>query len=101
MFESDQLTADSRALLPQVLQAVKEFPFADVAVIGHTDTTGSAASNVELGLRRANVVRQLLLDAGLEGSIIDVTSHGEVDPLVPTPDETAEPRNRRVEIAVR
>jgi outer membrane protein OmpA-like peptidoglycan-associated protein len=101
MFESDQLTAESRALLPQVLQAVREFPFADVAVIGHTDTTGSAASNVELGLRRANVVRQLLLDAGLEGSIIDVTSHGEADPLVPTPDETAEPRNRRVEIAVR
>ena len=100
-FESDQLTAESRALVPQVVQAVKDFPFPDVVVIGHTDTTGSAASNVELGLRRANMVRQILLDAGLQGSIVDVTSHGEADPLVPTPDETAEPRNRRVEISVR
>ncbi|HEY3092307.1 MAG TPA: OmpA family protein [Vicinamibacterales bacterium] len=100
-FESDQLTAESRALLPQVLQAVKDTPFPDVAVIGHTDTTGSAASNVELGLRRANMVRQILLGTGLEGSLIEVTSHGEADLLVPTPDETSEPRNRRVEISVR
>jgi len=100
-FESEALTADSQALVPQVLQAVKDFPFPEVVVIGHTDTTGSAASNVELGLRRANVVRKLLLDAGLEGSIVDVTSHGETDLLVRTPDDTFEPRNRRVEISVR
>ena len=100
-FESDVLTAESQALVPQVLQAVKDFPFPEVVVIGHTDTTGNAAANVELGLRRANVVRRLLLDAGLEGSIVDVTSHGETDLLVPTPDETFEPRNRRVEISVR
>jgi len=100
-FESEALTAESQALVPQVLQAVKDFPFPEVVVIGHTDTTGSAASNVELGLRRANVVRKLLLDAGLEGSIVDVTSHGETDLLVRTPDDTFEPRNRRVEISVR
>ena len=100
-FESDELTAESRALVPEVLQAVKDFPFPEVAVIGHTDTTGTAASNVELGLRRANVVRRLLLDAGLQDSIVEVTSHGEADLLVPTPDETFEPRNRRVEISVR
>ncbi|HEY3158104.1 MAG TPA: OmpA family protein [Vicinamibacterales bacterium] len=100
-FESDQLTTESRALVPQVVQAVKDYPFPDVVVIGHTDTTGGAASNVELGLRRANVVRRLLLDAGLDGSIMDVTSHGEADLLVATPDDTFEPRNRRVEISVR
>lgn len=100
-FESEALTPESEALVPQVLQAVKDFPFPEVVVIGHTDTTGTPASNVELGLRRANVVRKLLLDAGLEGSIVDVTSHGETDLLVPTPDETFEPHNRRVEISVR
>jgi len=100
-FESDELTPESRALVPEVLQAVKEFPFPEVVVIGHTDTTGTAPSNVELGLRRATVVRRMLLDAGLEGSLIEVTSHGEADLLVQTPDETFEPRNRRVEISVR
>jgi outer membrane protein OmpA-like peptidoglycan-associated protein len=32
---------------------------------------------------------------------VEVTSHGEADLLVPTADETFEPRNRRVEISVR
>ena len=46
-------------------------------------------------------VRNILVDAGLNASTIDVTSVGELDPLVKTPDETPEPRNRRVDIAVR
>ena len=100
-FESDELTADSRALVPAVLRAVMDFPFPEVVVIGHTDTTGTPASNVELGLKRATTVRKLLLEAGLDGSLVEVTSHGEADLLVPTADDTFEPRNRRVEISVR
>ncbi len=50
-FESDDLTDESRALLPRVLEALRNRPFPDVAVIGHTDTTGAAAANVELGLQ--------------------------------------------------
>jgi outer membrane protein OmpA-like peptidoglycan-associated protein len=41
------------------------------------------------------------VQAGLDASTVEVTSHGETDLLVKTPDETPEPRNRRVEIAVR
>jgi outer membrane protein OmpA-like peptidoglycan-associated protein len=41
------------------------------------------------------------VSAGLDASTIDVTSHGDADLLIQTPDETLEPRNRRVEIAVR
>ena len=100
-FESDELTADSRALVPAVLRAVMDFPFPEVVVIGHTDTTGTPASNIELGLKRATMVRKLLLEAGLDGSLVEVTSHGEADLLVPTADDTFEPRNRRVEISVR
>ena len=100
-FQSDELTPESRALIARILQAVKDRPVPDVAVVGHTDTMGPPATNVELGLRRANLVRTLLVSAGLDPSSIEVTSHGEAEPLVPTPDETSEPRNRRVEISVR
>jgi outer membrane protein OmpA-like peptidoglycan-associated protein len=100
-FESDQLTEQSRALVPQILQAVKDRPFPDVAVVGHTDTTGTAASNIELGLRRARAIRNLLLDAGVVAGVIETTSHGEADLLVKTADEVPEPRNRRVDITVR
>jgi outer membrane protein OmpA-like peptidoglycan-associated protein len=101
IFESDALTDESRALLPQILQAARNHPFPDVAVIGHTDTTGNPAGNYELGLRRANAIRGSLVEAGVDRSLIDVTSHGEADLLVKTADEVADPRNRRVEITIR
>jgi outer membrane protein OmpA-like peptidoglycan-associated protein len=100
-FESDELTDQSHALIPQVLAAVKEHAVQDVVVIGHTDTMGTQQANFGLGLKRAMMVRNLLVNAGLNGSTIDVTSIGELDLLVKTPDETPEPRNRRVDIAVR
>jgi outer membrane protein OmpA-like peptidoglycan-associated protein len=101
LFESDTLTDESRALLPKILQSARNRPFPDVAVIGHTDTTGSAAGNYELGLRRANSIRCRLIDAGIDRALIDVTSHGEADLLVKTADEVPDPRNRRVEITIR
>ena len=73
----------------------------EVIVIGHTDTTGGAAANLALGLKRAATVRQLLIDTGIEAELVEINSHGEGNPLIRTPDNTPEPRNRRVEIAVR
>jgi len=101
LFESDSLTDESRALLPRILESARNHPFPDVAVIGHTDTTGSATGNYELGLRRANSIRSRLVDAGIERGLIDVTSHGEADLLVKTADDVADARNRRVEITIR
>jgi outer membrane protein OmpA-like peptidoglycan-associated protein len=100
-FESNELTDASLALLPKVLDAVRQHPFPDVAVVGHTDTTGASAVNAELGLRRATAIRTRLIEAGITASMIEVTSHGEADQLVKTADEVPEPRNRRVEITVR
>lgn len=100
-FESDELTEESRALVPQILRVVQESPFANVVVTGHTDTMGTQPANYELGLKRATVVRNLLIAAGLEAGQIGVSSLGETDPFVPTADGTAEPLNRRVDITVR
>ena len=87
--------------MQDVLQAVKSYPVPDVVVVGHTDTTGTPQSNAELGLRRANAVRNLLVAAGLTLSTIDIRSHGEGELLVPTADGVFEPKNRRVEVTVR
>lgn len=100
-FESDELTDESRALLPEILRSVAGRRGVEVVVVGHTDTTGTLLLNYELGLKRAQTIRGLLVEAGLNPSLIQVTSYGEGDPLIKTPDETLEPRNRRVEIAVR
>ena len=100
-FESNELTDESRALLPEILKAIHARPVPDLIVIGHTDTTGTSAKNFELGRARALMVRGRLIEAGLDAGLIDVASHGESDLQIPTADETLEPRNRRVEISVR
>lgn len=101
LFESDELTEESRALVPEVLTVVKARVVPEVVVVGHTDTMGAPPANIDLGYARATTVLNLLVEAGLDASNIAVASHGEADLLVRTPDETPEPRNRRVEIAVR
>jgi outer membrane protein OmpA-like peptidoglycan-associated protein len=100
-FQSDALTEESTALLPEILRAVKGLSVPEVVIIGHTDTMGEPRANLALGLKRAISVRDRLVEAGLAPSTIEVTSHGEADLLVKTPDNTPEPRNRRVEITVR
>jgi outer membrane protein OmpA-like peptidoglycan-associated protein len=100
-FDSESLTAESRAIVQDVMKTVKAQPVPDVVVIGHTDTTGTTESNFELGMRRATTVRNMLIDAGLSVGAIDTRSHGELELLVPTANGVFEPKNRRVEITVR
>ena len=100
-FESNELTDESKALVPEILSIVKNRAVPEVMVVGHTDTMGGLRANVELGLNRATTVRNLLVQAGLDASTVEVASHGESNLLIHTPDETPEPRNRRVEISVR
>ena len=100
-FDSEELTDESRRLVQEVLSMVKQRLDPEVVAIGHTDTTGTPNNNVELGLRRANAVRTILVDGGLPPAAIAVRSHGEGALLVRTADGVFEPRNRRVEITVR
>jgi outer membrane protein OmpA-like peptidoglycan-associated protein len=96
-----QLSTSSKAVVPQILQSVKEREPADVSIVGHTDTAGSKAYNVRLSTRRARIVHDFLEKAGLKLRGVEITSHGEAFPMVPTGDGVHEPRNRRVEVTIR
>ncbi len=102
-FESGgtQLTAASLALIPQILKEPEERATADMSIIGHSDTVGNADLNDALSLKRAQVVADLLKSRGLKVDALTVESHGKRNLLVPTPDQTPEPRNRRVEVSIR
>jgi adhesin transport system outer membrane protein len=95
------LTAESKALLPLILASARARPALDLSVIGHSDTVGKAEANETLALNRATAISDQLRQLGLQAAALSVESHGERNLLVPTPDETAEPRNRRVEITLR
>jgi outer membrane protein OmpA-like peptidoglycan-associated protein len=96
-----ELTADSKALLQRIVQTAQTRASVDMSVIGHSDTQGAADANEALALTRAKAIAELLRGLGLANTTMVIESHGERNLLVPTPDETAEPRNRRVEITLR
>jgi len=98
---TSRLTEKSQAEIPEVLRTVRDRGPSAVSVIGHTDTVGSKIDNEDLGLLRARAIARQLQENGLQALELVVTSHGEGNLLVKTPDNTPEPANRRVEITVR
>jgi outer membrane protein OmpA-like peptidoglycan-associated protein len=96
-----QLTTQSKEALNEVTRKIKSFPAAQVTVIGHTDRVGSDAENDVLSLKRANTVRDMLIQIGIRDGAIEVVGRGEREPLVRTADGVSEEKNRRVEIKLR
>ena len=95
------LTVASRATIPSILTEIKQRDGVDISVIGHTDTAGDADTNYVLGLKRAEFVADIFSHAGIPRERIAIESHGKKNPIVQTPDNTDEPRNRAVEVTVR
>lgn len=99
--DRDELTPESLPVMEQVKAELSRRPFPEIIVIGHTDTVASAAYNDPLSLKRAEAVRQMLLQAGISAILIDVAGRGSRELIVQTKDGVSEPLNRRVEINVR
>ena len=95
------LTPESQLALSKVLDDINTRSVPDISVTGHTDTSGDAAQNLQLGLERATLVSTMLASPKLSAANVTIESHGEKNLLVPTPDNTEEPRNRRVEVTIR
>ena len=97
----DELTPESTADLNKVLADMRARPVPDIAVTGHTDTVGTSEYNDRLSMQRAERVKGFLTGIGIPPDRIQTAGRGKRELLVPTADNTDEPRNRRVEINVR
>jgi len=71
-----------------------------VTVIGRTDRIGAPPANMALSQRRADAVRDALIAAGVPAANIDTSWTGEGKQQVATAADTAEPRNRVVDVTV-
>jgi len=98
---ANELTPESKKLLPRIIQTIQERGSTDIVISGHTDKMGAKEYNYRLSLDRAKVLFNILVDSGAMPENVTVTSHGEGNPLIKTADEVAEPRNRRVEVVIR
>jgi outer membrane protein OmpA-like peptidoglycan-associated protein len=88
-------------VLRQLLASLADYPAPEITVIGHTDRVGSLQDNDRLSLQRAQTVRDLLVQAGVDPSMVTIAGRGEREPAMPTGDEVARAENRRVEINLR
>ena len=101
VFNRTKLLPSSKKQIPEIMSAILQRKTPNISTIGHADRSGEEQYNYGLALRRAKAVRNILAKAGLDPNAIEVTSHGENNPLVETADGVFEPRNRRVEVTVR
>ena len=99
--DSDRLTPESAALYPALYADLKRRPVYEVEIVGHADTLGAESYDEDLSLERATALRDQLVQDGFDPRAITVAGRGYHDLLVPTPPDTSERRNRRVEITVR
>jgi len=99
---STELIKKSHALIHHdVLLKIEERQPCEISVIGHTDRLGSRTYNIKLSFKRAAAVEKILRASDLEIGGIYISSYGENDPVIKTPDGVPEPLNRRVEIVIR
>ncbi len=98
---TDEYTPESKQAFEGVFAEIARRKAAEIAVIGHTDRVGTVEYNDALSLKRAERVRKDFIDRGIPNSAVSVAGRGEREPIIATPDEVSEPRNRRVEINVR
>jgi outer membrane protein OmpA-like peptidoglycan-associated protein len=99
--KSTEIVPGSRATLAALLAEVARRQAVEVQITGHTDRVGKVQDNDRLSTERAEAIRGVLIQHGLRANFVRTVGRGEREPLIPTPDEQDEPRNRRVEVIVR
>lgn len=106
-FDKSNITKADAAELKKAIDFLRKYPDSHVKVEGHTDSKGTEEYNQKLSERRAEAVRQYLINSGaVEKDMISATGYGELRPIAPNktadgkdnPEGRAE--NRRVEILI-
>jgi len=88
--------ADAAIGLARVAAWLAAEPALVIRIAGHTDATGSPEANRSLSLRRAEAVRDALVDRGIALSRIAVSGEGAAFPVASNDDAAGRARNRRV-----
>jgi len=98
---NDRLTPESEARLTETLASLKSLPAPELIITGHTDSVGSININDQISAKRAEIIRNYLIEQGIPPTRIEAIGRGKRQLLVPTADGVPEARNRRVEIRLK
>ncbi len=87
-------------VLDQVVQVLKANEKVRVEIGGHTDSVGSETYNQSLSGRRAQSVRNYLIQRGIDASRLESRGYGEYQPVAPNTTREGRSQNRRIEFRV-
>lgn len=94
------LRPEARANLGRIVEFIRSNAGKPVRIEGHTDATGGANLNQVLSQKRADSVRDALIDSGIDASRLTAIGMGEAQPVASNASESGRARNRRVEIII-
>ena len=100
-FNSARLRPESTTVLEQVAQLLRATPGLSITIEGHTDDIGGDAFNQALSEKRANAVKDWLVQAGIDASRLDASGKGESAPVATNGNDLGRAQNRRVELVRR
>lgn len=93
-----RLSKAAEQYFKEVSEWLNQSPNHSVVLTGHTDSIGKAKSNLNLGLKRAIEIKDLMVKLGAKPAQIDVASMGETQPIASNKTESGRYKNRRVEL---
>jgi outer membrane protein OmpA-like peptidoglycan-associated protein len=99
-FDQSVLTPEAQTVVQEAASYAQQGNATQIQVVGHADTSGSAAYNVRLSERRARAVADAMVGLGVNPGMITADWRGETQPAVSTGDGVREPLNRRATINV-
>ena len=99
-FDKANIKPEYRDILNRIAGILMTLKGYTVAVYGYTDDIGSQTYNLELSQRRAEAVRDFLVQAGISSTIMSAKGFGKSDPRVSGNSDQARAANRRVEIGI-
>ena len=92
------LTREGNALLADFVEKFKKTGHGKIEVRGYVSSTSNSKENIELSLRRAEAVRDMLIHAGIKPASIVTRGMGNQEPLLKDADFNGRSKNRRVEL---
>ncbi|ANQ17044.1 OmpA family protein [Vibrio natriegens] len=99
-FDSFELTSAGKEHLLNIISRISVQSTAVFNIIGHTDSSGPEEYNERLSERRAQAVKDFLVEVGMPESNISVEGKGETQPIASNDSRQGRIDNRRVEITV-
>lgn len=97
---SATLAPEGRQILDQMAAALARMPTRTVDIIGHTDNSGSRASNIALSQARADAVKGYLVTKGISPQQMTTTGVGPDQPIASNDTNDGRAKNRRIEFRV-